>query len=559
MQVKQNGRCFWLKTLANTRRTEEGGTLFNGVWLDISDIKAQAHALECAKEQAEQAAKAKSAFLATMSHEIRTPMNAIIGLTQLNLRTPLPPQQQQRLEKTLRASQHLLGIINDILDFSKIDGGHLQAEHIPFALDQLLDDVREMLAPKAEEQALTLHIQAPADLPVLLGDPLRISQILLNYADNALKFSEHGDIHLRLDLQRNAQGPTYLYGEVEDQGIGLSEEQMAQLFQPFQQADNSISRRFGGTGLGLAISRNLAQLLGGNVGVRSQLGSGSTFWFRVRVELAPAALIPTGVPPTPSPQALQGLRLLLVDDNELNRLVASELLNEAGIQTDQAHDGQHAIDLLHQAADDTYDAVLMDMMMPGLDGLSATRLLRGEARFAQLPIIAMTANASLDDVEQCLAAGMNAHVAKPIDEQRLWKALLQHCLGTPDGLPAEQPAAAAPTAIALDPQPLEHLRRLVSQERFARMLGMLIEDCQRRGELFAAIAAGQTIEPAQLRKNAHDLIGIAGHAGLKRLGQLARTLQDVQSEAADATVRQHAEAIEQACTEAVRDLRRHFS
>ena len=561
--VTCDGQRFWLKTLASARRTEDGGTLFNGVWLDVSESKAQASALEQAKEQAEQAARAKSSFLATMSHEIRTPMNAIIGLTQLSLRNPLEQEQRGRLEKILRAGQHLLSIINDILDFSKTDSGHLQIEHIPFTPQQLLDDVQQMLAQRAEEKSLELRIEPAGHLPPLLGDPLRISQILLNYANNALKFSEHGTVHLSLDLRRNAQGPAYLYGEVQDQGIGLSEEQHNHLFQPFQQADSSITRRFGGTGLGLAISRNLAQLLGGEVGVRSQFGVGSTFWFRIPVEVAQpsaSAALPEHAPV--SPQSLQGLRLLLVDDNELNRLVASELLRELGIQVDQAHDGRHALDLLRLAQDDTYDAVLMDMMMPELDGLRATRLLRSEPRFAQLPVIAMTANASQEDITQCLAAGMNAHVAKPIDEQLLWKALIRHCLAPQDVselmLPPP-PVRPMTPAVDLDPRPLEHLRRLISSERFARMLEMLIEDCERHGELFGAIANGQDSDPATLRQSAHDLIGTAGHAGLKHLGQLGHALHEALRNADQDEVRRQTLAIQQAAHAATAALRRHFT
>jgi len=562
--VTLDGRHFWLKTLASARRTEDGGTLFNGVWLDVSESKAQASALEHAKEQAEQAAQAKTAFLATMSHEIRTPMNAIIGLTQLSLRHPLEPELCGRLENILRAGQHLLGIINDILDFSKSDSGHLQAERIAFVPQHILDGVQQMVAEHAGEKGLELRIEPAGHLLTLLGDPLRISQILLNYANNAVKFSTHGVVHLSLDLRHSAQGTAYLYGEVKDQGIGLSEEQQIHLFQPFQQADSSITRRFGGTGLGLAISRNLAQLLGGEVGMCSQPGEGSTFWFRVRVEEIPPVTVEAPQEPAPiSPQNLQGLRLLLVDDNELNRLVASELLREAGIQLDQAQGGRHALDLLRQAPDNTYAAVLMDMMMPELDGLSATRQLRREPRFAQLPVIAMTANASQEDVEQCLAAGMNAHVAKPIDEQLLWKALIRHCL-TPQEVsewvpPPPPPVRPATPVVDFDPRPLEHLRQLISNERFSRMLEMLVEDCERRGELFGAIAIGQACDPATLRQNAHDLIGTAGHAGLQHLGQLGRALHEALRDADQDEVRRQALAIQQAANDAAEALRRHFT
>ncbi|MFT4243673.1 MAG: response regulator, partial [Acidovorax sp.] len=442
--------------IAFTGRGDEVGEMARALEV-FRDNMRRADYLEVAKDQAEQVARAKSAFLATMSHEIRTPLNAVIGLTQLSLRRPLASDQRERLEKILRASQHLLGVINNILDFSKIEGGHLRPESIPFAPRQLLDDVRSMLVDKAAEKGLALRLEAQDPMPVLLGDPLRISQILLNYANNAIKFSDHGAVVLRLRLEREAPGQRYLVGEVQDEGIGMTEEQMQALFQPFQQADSSITRRFGGTGLGLAISRSLADLMGGGVGVRSQPGQGSTFWFRVRVQEAapgvlPAALLHAADPP--SPGALQGLRALLVDDNELNRLVASELLQDAGIQVDQAHDGRHAIELLEQASDGTYDVVLMDMMMPGLDGCSATRLLRQNPRFGQLPVIAMTANTSQEDVAECEAAGMNALVAKPIDEQALWRALTLHCQpGQAPALQAPPPEAPADAAAAPEGRP----------------------------------------------------------------------------------------------------------
>jgi diguanylate cyclase (GGDEF)-like protein len=385
--------------------------------------------LEIAKAEAERLAHAKSAFLATMSHEIRTPLNAIIGLAQLSQRRPLSVDQQERIHTIQQAGEHLLGVINNILDFSKLEGHHLELEHIPFSAQQVLEDVRVLLSTKAAEKSLTLEC-LPAPEQPLLGDPLRIRQILLNFATNAIKFSEQGTVQLRLSLEEKAT-KLFLHGEVQDQGIGLSEAQIKGLFQPFHQADASISRHFGGTGLGLAISCALAELLEGSVGVQSQPGLGSTFWFRVAVTPAPAdTLIPTAASTktdTAAPKALEGLQLLIVDDNRLNRLVASELLAYAGIQSDQASDGQQAIDILEAAADGYYDLVLMDMMMPGLDGCQTTGLLRQNPRFSQLPIVALTANTNQNDLERCLSAGMNAVVPKPIDESLLWSTLLQHC------------------------------------------------------------------------------------------------------------------------------------
>ncbi|SDU30300.1 response regulator [Halopseudomonas salegens] len=560
MQVEHGNQRFWLKTLATARRTEDGATLFNGIWLDVSEAKAQAHALENAKEQAEQAAHAKAAFLATMSHEIRTPMNAILGLAQLILKHPLDTRQQNHMDKIIRSGHHLLGIINDILDFTKIDGGHLVAERIAFSPQQLLEDIHEMLEEKAQSKGLILTMKSETDLPVLMGDPLRISQILLNYTNNALKFSEHGTVTLRLSLQHEESGAPILYGEVEDQGIGMSEQEQEHLFLPFQQADTSITRRFGGTGLGLAISRSLAELMEGSVGVHSQPGRGSRFWFRVRVRLPDAeAVLPSALPvPLVAEPRLAGLRLLLVDDNELNREVAREFLQEAGIKLDEVEDGQQAIDVLKQAPTGTYDAVLMDMMMPGLDGLNATRMLRQETRFNKLPIIAMTANASKQDASQCRAAGMDAHIGKPIDQALLWQTLVQLCVDrTPVAEhPKDQSSRIVNDEPILDPMPLEKLRQLVSAERFASMLTMLVDDCLQRGRRFSELAGA--IDLQTLRQEAHDLISTAGHAGLRRLEARARTLQHTLADVDSRDISQLCLRISDDVQASVYTLKKHF-
>lgn len=387
--------------------------------------------LEVAKAEAEHLAQAKSAFLSTMSHEIRTPLNAIIGLVQLSLRSPLPPEQQERLCHIHQAGEHLLGVINNILDFSRLESGHVQTEIQAFSTEQLLDDVHSMLADRATEKGLELECRLEQEMPVLLGDPLRIRQILLNFAGNAIKFSDKGQVRLGLKLEDDSDG-LFLYGEVLDQGPGLTEEQISGLFQPFKQADSSINRRYGGTGLGLAISYSLAKLLGGTAGVESRPGLGSRFWFRVAVKRAAAGIRLPSVTEANAVERhpegiLQGLRILVVDDNELNRLVATELLAAMGMATDQAGGGQQAVEMLELAADGHYDLVFMDLMMPGLDGYATARLLRKHPRFESLPIIAMTANTSEEDVAKALAAGMNALVPKPIDEALLVRTLLRYC------------------------------------------------------------------------------------------------------------------------------------
>ncbi|PCM43533.1 ATP-binding protein [Marinobacter sp. ANT_B65] len=540
------------QNIQHTQRHDEVGEMakalqvFRDTMLRADRLEVEAAANARARELAEQVAQAKANFLATMSHEIRTPMNAILGLAQLSLRHPLEPRQKDRVEKIMRAGEHLLGIINDILDYSKIDSGRVSVEAISFSPEELLTDVEEMLEETTESKGLSLVLDVKDCPDLLVGDPMRISQILLNYTNNALKFSDHGQIVIRLKSEQETDKSLYLYGEVEDQGIGLDDEQIQQLFQPFHQADNSISRRFGGTGLGLAISRNLAELMGGSTGVHSTPGQGSTFWFRVRVYLPEAdETIPATAPlrqqlePTHN---LHGLRLLLVDDNELNRLVASELLMDAGILVDSASDGQKALDMLEASADNTYDVILMDMMMPELDGLSATRRLRRNPRFRQIPVIAMTANVTEQDVASCLEAGMNAHVAKPVDDKALLRILAEHCKKSPSR--------------ALDPRPLEHLKRLIAPEKFNNMIDMLLEDCQQRGQVFQSLTA-QT-EPQQLLQHAHDLIGTAGHVGLNNLKNLGEALKRATRDSDAQAIQKLVQEIHHATMDATQELQRHF-
>ncbi|VUZ25463.1 Sensor histidine kinase RcsC [uncultured Comamonas sp.] len=531
----------YAQTIAHTDRRDEVGQMAQALEIFRAALQRSDY-LEAAKAEAEQLALAKSRFLATMSHEIRTPLHAIIGLAQSSLRRPLPHDQQGRVEKIQRAGEHLLGVINNILDFSKIEGGYLQVEAVPFAPPQLLDDVRVLLAGKAAAKSLILLTETHVQPPVLLGDPLRLRQILFNFASNAIKFSERGTVHLRLGLEQ-AGGQCWLLGEVSDQGIGLSPAQIEGLFQPFQQADASISRRYGGTGLGLAISHSLAQLLGGTLGVRSQSGVGSTFWVRVPVQEAQAGAVPvpTRAASTPSPDALQGLRVLLVDDNELNRLVGSELLADAGVQCAEACDGQQAVQMLEQAADGTYDVVLMDMMMPGMDGITATRLLRQNPRFAGLPIIAMTANTSEQDIATCLAAGMQALVPKPVDEQILWNTLLVHCAPALAARPPWRPEApsrpvpppAAPDGIDVGAA----LERLDNDTGlFVRLLRIFLHENQAGTTAVRQALAQGALKTARL--HLHTLQGQAATLGAMALQQAAAQVQAlVPQQTADARPR----------------------
>ena len=509
------GHHIWAEAAFRRVPGEAGDVQIVTAIRDVTERQRQARHLEHAKAQAEAGARTKAEFLANMSHELRTPLAGMLGTHDLLQSDPsLTPAQRRLVGLAQESSRSLLTIVNDILDFSKIEAGELTIESVPFSLSDLVESCRRLAAEASRDKDLAVTVSIAPDLTDWLkGDPTRIRQILLNLATNAVKFTQAGRVAIAVTRQDTGTGIPLVRIAVSDTGIGIAPDVLPRLFERFSQADGSMARRFGGTGLGLAICKRLAALMGGEIGVESRIGEGSTFWFALPLPLAQAAR------PQPARPELLGTaprvrRILLAEDNRINQEILTTVLKRKGHGVTLVGNGREALAAVEGGAG--FDVVLMDVQMPEMDGLEATaaiRALERETGQARVPIIALTANAMSDEIERCRSAGTDAHVAKPVHWPDLFAAI--------DRLCQPEVAAGSKAARVLDEAMLEMMASVVGRERIGELLSAAMREIERR----VALLCGTEIEAAAFETEAHALVSLSGQLGFVELSELCRELE----------------------------------
>ena len=521
--VHRDGRVRSMRDFTR-KLLEPGGAIVTITCLqDISGPLELQRQLAQAKEHAEAASRAKSEFLANVSHEIRTPMNAVLSFAYLGQRSDEGGRQREYFARIETAARSLLDIINDVLDLSKVEAGKLELDCTPFLLGQVIDNLESVVGLRAQEKGLAFRIDVAPEVPAaLVGDPLRLGQILINLGGNAVKFTDAGQVVIGIGLDEAAgnDGRCRLRFEVRDSGIGIAAAQIERLFLPFSQADSSTTRRFGGTGLGLSICKRLVEMMGGEMSVDSRPGAGSVFRFSALFDrFDEAALPPASV--TTDDANLAGLTVLVVDDHAPNLDVASALLHSVGVRTQLASSGPEAI---QAAAAQRFDAIFMDMRMPGMDGMEATRRIRAAAQGPRVPIIALTANVMAPDRERCLAAGMDDFVGKPIDVDQLFGALARVSGRRPeDRQQSRQSPEVAGTGASEDHDYQQARARVArSPGLYQRVVERFLADDDPVLRLRLQVAANQ---PADAAITAHTLKGSAAQIGALELSRLAAQVE----------------------------------